>query len=354
MTVVALYRAANSAEQLLLKAVALSLAIHLAAFGGWKWGRSHLAWKPLALPAWLAVNPRNPPTALARILPAAQTPQPPPLVSIYVDVSPAQAVPQPPVNPKFYSTDNTLAANTEIKVPSTQPQLNGTQNNVVKTVAPAPRPVAPQPAPKPVLQPPLQPAPPDVKKPETAATETAGNKPPPKPASTSGELAEARPAPKPVTAKGTSETANGASATQPASDRPRTLAEARAQQGAPGPKSRQEGGVNRLALDPSVDAMRTVYGDYDRDFIDAVQTRWYALLKDRQDEVAGKVVLEFNLHADGRISDMKMKYTDVNELLTLICQQAVLDPSLYKPWPAQMIAVIKDPRPIRFTFYYSY
>jgi hypothetical protein len=44
----------------------------------------------------------------------------------------------------------------------------------------------------------------------------------------------------------------------------------------------------------------------------------------------------------------------VNELLSLICQQAVLDPALYKPWPTQMIAVIKDPRPIRFTFYYSY
>ena len=29
----------NPAEQLLLKAVALSLAIHLAAFGGWTWGR---------------------------------------------------------------------------------------------------------------------------------------------------------------------------------------------------------------------------------------------------------------------------------------------------------------------------
>jgi hypothetical protein len=78
------------------------------------------------------------------------------------------------------------------------------------------------------------------------------------------------------------------------------------------------------------------------------------LLKNREDDVAGKVVLEFNLHSDGRISDMKREYSDVNELLSLICQQAVLDPALYKPWPPQMMAVIKDPRQIRFTFYYSY
>jgi hypothetical protein len=35
---------------------------------------------------------------------------------------------------------------------------------------------------------------------------------------------------------------------------------------------------------------------------------------------------------------MKREYSDVNELLSLICQQAVLDPALYKPWPTQMIA----------------
>ena len=68
--------------------------------------------------------------------------------------------------------------------------------------------------------------------------------------------------------------------------------------------------------------------------------------------MAGKVVLDFNLHADGRISDMKMQFSDVGGMLTIICQQAVLDPSLYKPWPAAMRQVIKDPRQIRFTFYY--
>jgi hypothetical protein len=190
--------------------------------------------------------------------------------------------------------------------------------------------------------------------PATDTRETAASKALPKPAYTIGDVAVAKPAAKAQDRKGTSDSNDGTAAvTEPASARPRTLREVRDQQGAPGAKMRQAGGVNRLEADSSVDAMRTVYGDYDRDFIDAVQERWYELLKGRQDEVAGKVVLEFNLHADGRVSDMKMKFSDVGDLLSLICQQAVLDPALYKPWPTEMRRVITDPREIRFTFYYS-
>jgi len=337
-------RATNFAERWLLKAVVISLGIHLAAFGGWKWGRTHAWWKPLAVPAWLQLVPHQPSSRMARQLPAAQRSQPPPPL-IYVDVDPALASSQPPANPKFYSTENTVAANPEKQVPSDQPQINGTQEQVVKTVAPGLRTA------------PLQPSPPAERTAETAATETketAESKAPPKPAKTPGDLAEAKPALKVQEIKGSSDSQAGTgAATQPAPSRPRILAQVQERAGAPGARMRQTGGVNHLAADSSVDATRTIYGDYDRDFIDAVQARWFELLKGREDDAAGKVVLEFYLHADGRISDMKMQFSSVNELLSLICQQAVLDPSLYKPWPAEMRRVISDPREIRFTFYYS-
>jgi hypothetical protein len=322
------------------------VAIHLAAFGGWTWSRTHASWKPLSLPRWLLVLPHDLPAALARTLPSVQLPQQPPL--IYVDVSPALAAAEPPANPKFYSTMDTLAANPEKTVPSEQPQISGTQEKVIKTVAPAPR------------AEPLQPSPPEQKTPEmtaaeTAARNTAASAALPKQTYTPGDLVLAKPAPKAEVRNGTSASDQGTNTvTEPPHVRPRTLVQAQNQAGAPGERARQPGGVNRLAIEPSVDAVRTSYGDYDRDFIDAVQVRWDYLLKNRQDEVAGKVVLEFNLHADGRISDMKMRYTDVGEVLSLICQQAVLDPAPYKPWPAKMREVISDPRPIRFTFYYSY
>jgi len=339
------FRATNPARQLLLKAVAFSLAIHLAAFGGWKWGRTHIRWKPVALPAWLQLLPHDTHSTILRSLAQVQLPPQPATPIYYVDVNPALATPEPPTTPKFYSTMNSLAANPEIKVRAEQPQINGTQDKVVQTVAPGSRSV------------PLQPSPPVEKTtepPRTETKETAASKAMPKPAYTIGDMAEAKPAPKTQEKKGTSDTDNGTdSATEPARARPRTLREARDQSGAPGARMRQTGGVNRLEAESSVDAVRTVYGDYDRDFIDAVQERWFELLKGRQDEVAGKVVLEFNLHPDGRVSDMKMQFSDVGELLSFICQQAVLDPALYKPWPAEMRRMISDPRQIRFTFYYS-
>jgi len=334
-------RYANGAGQLLLKAVAISVAVHLAAFGAWSWGRTHIVWKGLPMPTWLQLTPAKPHTAtLPRPLRPVQQPRPPPL--LYVDVDPALAATQPPENPKFYSTANTVAANPEKKVPSDQPQITGTQDKVVKTVAPGARSV------------PLQPSPPPEPKAETAAKENAESRATPKPSYTPGGLADAKPADKMNESKGAAATDNGtAAATEPKHERPRTLAQVQERSGAPGARMRQEGGVNHVAQDSSVDAMRTVYGDYDRDFIDAVQERWFELLKDRQN-VAGRVVLEFNLHADGRITDMKMESSDVTELQSLICQQAVEDPAPYKRWPPEMRREILDPRQVRFTFYYYY
>jgi hypothetical protein len=50
---------------------------------------------------------------------------------------------------------------------------------------------------------------------------------------------------------------------------------------------------------------------------------------------------------------MKIEYSTVNELLGIICEQAILDPSPFKKWPEKMREEDPDPRPVTFTFYYS-
>jgi len=334
-------RYADTTKQLMLKAVAISLAIHVSAYSGWKWGKTHIHWKGLDFPAWLQLPVHKAsPLPLLQLPSMAQERQPAPL--LYVDVDPMRAVAKPPDNPKFYSSENTVAANPEIKVRSDKPDITGTQDKVVKTVAPAPHPV------------PLQPSPAPEPKTETAMTENAESKAAPKPTLAPGGLTDAKPAEKTIESKGTAAADAGtAAATEPQHERPRRLADVRDRAGVPGPKMRQQGGVNRLESDSSLDAMKTVYGDYDRDFIDAVRERWFELLSGRQDNVEGRVVLEFNLHADGRVTDMKMTFSNVNSLLALICQQAVQDPAPFKRWPAEMRREISDPREIRFTFYYE-
>src|SRR5215471_8535813 len=93
-------------------AFVISIAFHLLILGTYQTGKKAGWWEKLHWPAWF------PHKSIAEILkqkeiehlplePAPQ--QEPPLM--FVDVSPAQAVPEPPKDAKYYSDKNSLAAN---------------------------------------------------------------------------------------------------------------------------------------------------------------------------------------------------------------------------------------------------
>jgi hypothetical protein len=105
----------------------------------------------------------------------------------------------------------------------------------------------------------------------------------------------------------------------------------------------------------SVNAIVTGFSEYDRAFIVAVQSKWYALLDEHRGGMrVGKVVLEFRLHSDGRISNMKMTDNGVGKILGLYCQSAILEPAPYLPWPDEMRRAIgANHRDVKFTFFYN-
>jgi len=105
----------------------------------------------------------------------------------------------------------------------------------------------------------------------------------------------------------------------------------------------------------SLDVKVTEFSSYDAAFVQAVQQRWYDLLESHQfTQQSGKVVLEFRLHYDGRISDMKVDGNEVGEILGWLCQRAILDPSPYAAWPSDMRRSIgTNYREVMFTFYYN-
>ena len=119
---------------------------------------------------------------------------------------------------------------------------------------------------------------------------------------------------------------------------------------------KQPGGVKRHALESSLDVRATPFGQYDAMFIAAVQKHWFDLL-DERDYVhgrSGKVVLRFNLYYDGRVTSMSVADNTVGELLSLICQRAILDPAPFAPWPSDLRRLAKSNfREVQFTFYYN-
>lgn len=287
-------------------ALAISFMVHLLGWGGYEFGKTFNMWNYLHLP----------PLALFTKIKTAQPPAQPSDPVIFVDVSPTQATTDAPKNAKYYSNQNSRAANRDAKRDTGVPELKGTQTEMARTEN-APRPEFNK----------LQPAAPPQKEEQ------------PQLAMNNGDLTLANP-----------------SQVEPQEQpRPRTLKQALAQQHLPGVMMKQEGGVRHESLVPALDVKATPFGAYDAAFIQAVTQRWYDLLDSRQfsRDRTGKVAIEFHLNYDGSITDMKVVQNTVGDLLCYVCQKAVMDPAPYAKWPSDMrLLVGAEYREITFTFYY--
>jgi hypothetical protein len=335
----------SSNEKLLLWAVVISILLHLLVLVGWRVGRAQGWWRNMAVPRWmqLATN------AMAPVVPkkAAQDLHSQTQLT-FIEVDPALAAPEPPKAPKFQGARNTLAANSEIKVLSDRPNIDGQQEKYLKTTEN----VEPLHQTAPAAQPPAQPPP----KPQIVADPGA-----PRKSYVPGDLAMVKPSDKAREGKSDAESAVQPQAQpqpmlqpQPAYQRPRTIAEALERNGSYGNKTRQAGGVNHIIPQTSLDVKGTPVGDYLKDMADAVEQKWYQLLKDQTTGTYGKVVLQFRVHPDGRVTDMKRVRNEVSDLLEMTCEQAVFDPAPYQPWPREMrLEVPSDYYEITFTFYYE-
>jgi hypothetical protein len=312
-------------------AFALSLALHLLLFGTYQAGKKYNLWQNLHWPAWMQSLP-----VLKEVFKKKESQPPLPqsqdIPLMFVNVSPAQATAEPPKTAKFYSDKNSRAANPTADKITETPKITGKQTEAVKT----------EDVPREKFTP-LQPSRP-AQQPQAAQPEMK-----PKPTQPPGDLVMAKPELKPRVTDG--------DANEAKPPRPRTIKEALARQNAsqlPSEKMKQEGGVNRHAEISSVDTKMTPFGAYDAALVEAISERWFTLLDERgyASDSRGKVVLQFRLHYDGRITDMNMADNTAGELLGLLCEKAVLDPAPFANWPSDMRRTLGDTRNIQFTFYY--
>lgn len=317
----------------LLAAFVASLLLHLVIYGTFKGGQAlglweRLHWKPMGRvieelqQARIAVdNPKHLPPMM------------------FVDVNPAVTTKDAPEDTPYYSDRSSRASNPLTDELSDKPMFDGSQTDLVRTEDVTPLKVVPlQPSP-----PPPAPEPEPVQR-----KEVAERVPQPE-----GDLLLAKAA----------DPLQGKERKPPETNpRPRTLKEAMAQlpeahvQRLAGRKMKQDGGVRRLSTMSTLDVRASPFGEYDRAIIVAIQNRWFDLLDMRGfgHEKSGRVVLEFRLHYDGRISRMKVAENTVDEMLSLLCQKAVMDPSPYGQWPSDMRRMIgANYRDVRFTFYYN-
>lgn len=368
------------ASRTLVWAGVVSLCLHLLLYGGyrlvksWHWSgyervMTLITPKTSDLPAvlmkWLIpaakLSESNPaPRLEAREVALLLSPP-----QVFVPVDPLAATTEEPPHARYYSDKNSRAANPEIKKESDQPNIAGRQTHIPRAMDTEPTPLQPQPQqnpqPRPPERQPAEEAPEaDVARPLQPATAPPQPEPSPAEQQPPGNLALGRPSeglkpappPRPPAEPGPERPATPPS-------RPRVLVEARARMqdnAIAGQKMKQEGGVkNRLAFS-ALDAKATPYGAYDAMIVAAVQQRWYDLLdrarfsRDRR----GMVVVDFQLHASGRVSEVEVVESTVGDFLASLCQMAITDPAPYAKWPLEMQRVFQGGvRKVRFTFYYD-
>ncbi len=298
-------------------ALALSLAAHLLTWGGYEAGKEFGWWQVWHWPTWLQRL-----TQKLEAVPAPVVNYEPPLEFATVEQPSTEA----PENAKYYSDRNSRAANPDADQDTDKPKLNGKQADVPKT----------EDVPRPDFNK-LQPAPP--------AQQANNRQPEPQMqlAMNAGDLTLGRP-----------QDSQQQEQPQP---RPRTLNQARAQLAhqIPGLQMRQEGGVHRLALVPSLDVKATAFGAYDAAIVEAVSQRWYDLLDQHNFAMdrTGKVTLRFHLNYDGTVTEMEVPENTVGELLSLVCRDAIEESAPFAPWPSDMRRMVgQNYREISFTFYY--
>jgi len=292
-------------------ALALSLAAHLLAWGGYATGERFGWWHELHWPAWMH--------RLNQIMTVVAMPVPheePPLTLVTVD----QPSAEPPTrDTPYFASQNSRAANPDADRDTDKPKINGKQTDVPKTET--------------VLKPIFNKTPPTPPQQESK----------PEVAMNSGDLTLGKPlAPQ-----------------QPPDQppRPRTIKEARAQLAhqLPGLQMHQEGGVPNHAINPSLDVKVTGFADYDERFVEAVSQHWYDLPDSQQFALdrTGKVTLRFHLNYDGTVTEMNIQDNTVGDLLGYVCRKAVTDAAPFERFPSDMRLKLGDFCDVQFTFYYD-
>jgi outer membrane biosynthesis protein TonB len=302
-------------ERLIL-VLLLSLAIHLLSWGGYELGKNLGWWQELHWPAWLHHAKKIEPA----VQPQVEN-QEPPLEFVTVE----QPATEPPKNAKYYSSQNSRAANPDTDRATDTPKLNGRQTDA-PTTADAPRQSISKSPPSPPAQ--------EISKPqEQTPRQLAMN---------TGNTELQKP--------------EDSQQVKPEPLRPRTLNQARALQAnqLQGVPIRQEGGMRRIAP-AAFDAIGTQFGAYDEAIIEAIQQYWDNELDSQKfaQDRTGKVTLQFHLNYDGTVSDMRVLENNVGELLCYVCQEAIAGAAPFAKWPSDMRRMVgQNYREVTFTFYY--
>ena len=119
-----------------------------------------------------------------------------------------------------------------------------------------------------------------------------------------------------------------------------------------GPLMRSKSSASRRGA-IGIDATFSQFGEYEQQFYAAVQAGWYQEIDFFQPiDTSANVVVQFRIHSDGTVDEVKILQSTASEIATLICQTALTKLSPFRPWTKEMVEVFGQERVIEVTFSY--
>ena len=119
-----------------------------------------------------------------------------------------------------------------------------------------------------------------------------------------------------------------------------------------------EGGA-QLRGPHALNVRLTDFGKYDARFIATIKAKWFQLLETRKSRYPGTVMIDFVLHADGRITGMKVRENTITSasasgIQEYCCRESINGSALFERWSDTMRKKLKtDSRNCRITFHYK-
>jgi TonB family protein len=110
-----------------------------------------------------------------------------------------------------------------------------------------------------------------------------------------------------------------------------------------------------IVAETGASATNPVFSQYDPELVAAICQSWYRLL-DSTSGVGGKgkVVVQFQLHSKGSVSDVQITSSTMSEPFDAICRKAVLDPAPFAPSPEEMRRFLtNESRVVKLVFYFN-
>ena len=103
----------------------------------------------------------------------------------------------------------------------------------------------------------------------------------------------------------------------------------------------------------AIDATFSEFGEYQQQFLAAIQAGWYQEIEFYQPiDTAARVHLRFELRSDGSINGVEIVETTAGEVASVICQSAIEKRSPFRPWTREMVAVFGDRQTMDVVFHY--